>query len=100
MEKAAQGYVQALRAVYPALADAPDPVFPPALFAPPVVSPPEAASQPAAAAPPTPGAVRWSPGEDKVLDMLADAAADLRIADQPGGLDDAARAWAELRRRP
>lgn len=93
LEKAADGYLAALRAIYPALAAAPAAAYPHALLA---VS--EPVGEPA-----TPGEAAVAGGataalDGKVLDIIAGAAAELGLADAPGGLDDAARAWAELSR--
>jgi glycosyltransferase involved in cell wall biosynthesis len=106
MEKASQGYLDALRSWYPRLSlpeRAARPVHGPGSV------PDTDQSRRSGRACPAPSgivpdtkkrhdAAGISPLEANVLDIVANAAADLGLGDEPQGLTDAARAWSELGR--
>lgn len=101
MEREAQGYIAGLREWHPDIAVVRKPT-------PPVVNVLSGKSAPAQTATAT-GALlgaaehrqRETPhAESDMLDMLAQAAAELGLGESDAGLHDAAQAWVELGRRP
>ncbi len=97
LERAANAYLQALRAIYPALAATPTPTYPPSLRQPAAQQTPHPVTDSAQPSPTAAAAGEERP-QDRALDIVAEAAGELGLAEAPGGLDDAARAWAELTR--